>query len=174
MVPTVGTPLEQRVSRLERENILLKRSLIVGVLVAFGLMLLAAAPQKKPFASLMRQPAQLTEFHLRSIDAEIEMLRSEMPSDNGIGIPFFYDLTDNEVIVLRCLVWEGGMPKAFDDRKRALEYRAAFGVGAAASAFNIPTDQAEQRFKVEFVTMKPPASKPTMVAEFSNGKLSFY
>jgi hypothetical protein len=129
-----------------------------------------------PFEKFMG-PARISDFDLRVVRADQEMMRDSVPTSDGIGVPFIRELSDDhKQIIVRVLVAEKSLPKNHDELKQALENQAYEAIAVIASEFDLRFDPSENRaVRAEFISLMARIKDPKSVyADFTGGVLTFH
>jgi hypothetical protein len=151
-----------------------KMALAVLALVISLLSLALQLKGQKPVLPLEKfmVPAQISELNHRKERADISMIRNSALMNEGIGIPFIREITDdNQHIIVRALVSEKGLPQAFDERKKALLSTAWLAVLMVASEFDLENSSATNLVTVQFINT---TDYKKTYAEFKGGELTFH
>ena len=125
-------------------------------------------------------PARMSEYEYRTNLADQHMMKEAIPMQNGVGVPFVRQLSDDhQRILCRAMVSEEYLPKAYNERRVALLKTAYDAVGAVTSEFELSDDVASRAVKVEFVSIEEAAKgakseKGKVYAEFNDGDLTFH
>jgi hypothetical protein len=134
-------------------------------------------PAPTPVFDKFMGPANITEFEYRVLSADIQMLRSATPYQQGIGVSFVKELSkDHQHVTIRTFISEGELPKGYDERKKALLAKAIFSAGTVAGTFDLNGEDLNA-VRVEFVNLTDFLKAPNDVkpfAEWKDEELTFH
>jgi hypothetical protein len=90
--------------------------------------------------------------------------------------PFVHRVSpDGQHIVVRIVAFTKASPADFDERRTRFQIGAVMTVGTVSSYFGIKdSEQANRDIQVEFVDYMAKPGEETVVAEYTNGKLTIH
>jgi len=153
-------------------------ALLALVISSFSLALQLRGQKPVPPLEKFMVPARLSELDHRMERADVLMIRESIVMRRGIGVPFIREITDDgQHIIVRALVSEEDLPKAYDERKKALFDTAALSLAMVASEFDLESRTVTNVVIVQFVsvgaTIKELNAGKTY-AEYRGGELTFH
>jgi hypothetical protein len=121
-------------------------------------------------------PAHVSEFDYRAMQANQRMIRDSLNMEEGMGVPYVKDVTDDHKrVAVWVLVSEKYLPSGYEARRKALLYKAVGAATTVDSEFDIDFSQQSDAVSVEFVSVESLAKndkKP--YAEFVKGELMLH
>jgi hypothetical protein len=142
-----------------------------------------AKPKPKPAPVFEKYfgPATISEFDYHVMRVDEDMTRNSMVMLKGIAAPFIRKLSDDrQRVIVRVLVSEEDLPKAYDERKAALLHTAYSAASSVYSEFDLNPDQKGfSAVTVEFMSIEQlvkgkDSNKAKPYAEFTNDELTFH
>ncbi len=159
----------------------MKLSIALLALVISSLSLGLQLRGQKPVPPLEKfmVPARPNELEHRMELADMLLIRDSIVMRDGIGVPFIREKTnDHQHIIVRALVSEDYLPKAYDERKKALFARAFESVSTVATEFDLQFPSAAVNVvTVQFVSITDivkGANADKTFAEYKGGELTFH
>jgi hypothetical protein len=143
--------------RPETQNLTVMKNSVAVIALALSLVSLGFQAHKaKPTARFDRfiVPANLSEYDYRIMQANQHMIRESIDMRNGMGVPFVKRITDDhQRLIVWVLVEEDHLPTGYDERKKALLYKAIDVSSTVASEFDLPSEQYVDAVSVEFMSI---------------------
>ena len=123
-------------------------------------------------------PARMSELDHRMERADVRLIRDSTLMHNGVAVPFIHEITDDhQHIVVRVLVLEKDLPKAYEERKQTLSETAMLSLADVASEIDLKVSSARNVVIVQFVSIEDLAKNVNTdktYAEYKGGELTFH
>jgi hypothetical protein len=117
--------------------------------------------------------ATISELDYRLLQAQLDIMRGELPIEDGFTPPLVYGLSaDRQKVVVRILVFPKQLPAKYDDRRSAMLARGMLCTRSVLSWFH-GGGISDSDVTVEFLDTDD-SGKEKMLATYQGGQLAFH